>query len=110
LALEKENLLQNNEVKEYHVRLTEIFKRYLSRKTNIYQMHLTTDELLIALNELDLSKEQISSFANSLRMGNAVKFAQYIPPAYENERCFSQTKEMITSIHNIVNKKPGDDI
>jgi len=109
-ALEKENLLQNNEVKEYHVRLTEIFKRYLSRKTNIYQMHLTTDELLIALNELDLSKEQISSFANSLRMGNAVKFAQYIPPAYENERCFSQTKEMITSIHNIVNKKPGDDI
>jgi hypothetical protein len=109
-ALEKENLVQNNEVKEYHVRLTEIFKRYLSRKTNIYQMHLTTDELLIALNELDLSKEQISSFANSLRMGNAVKFAQYIPPAYENERCFSQTKEMITSIHNIVNKKPGDDI
>jgi hypothetical protein len=73
-------------------------------------MHLTTDELLIALNELDLSKEQISSFANSLRMGNAVKFAQYIPPAYENERCFSQTIEMITSIHNIVNKKPGDDI
>jgi hypothetical protein len=109
-ALKKENFLQNNKVKEYHVRLTEIFKRYLSRKTNTYQMHLTTDELLIALNELDLSKEQIASFANALRMGNVVKFAQYIPPAHENEKCFSQTKEMITAINNIVNKKPGDDI
>ena len=109
-TLKKEDLRQNNEVKEYYVRLTEIFKRYLSRKSNTYQMHLTTDELLMELNELDLSKEEIANFANSLRMGNAVKFAQYVPPAYENEKCFSQTKEMIIAIHNIVNKKPGDDI
>ena len=32
--LEKEQLLQKSEVKEYHTRLTDIFKRYLSRKTN----------------------------------------------------------------------------
>lgn len=109
-SLEKEELLQNNQIKEYHIRLTEIFKRYLSRKSNTYQMHLTTDELLIELNELDLPKEQIATFANCLRMGNAVKFAQYVPPAYENEKCFSQTKQMITAINNIVNKKPEDDI
>jgi hypothetical protein len=66
--------------------------------------------LLIELKGLDLSKEQISNYASSLRMGNAVKFAQYIPPAYENEKTFLQTKEMITAIHNIVNKKPEDGI
>ncbi len=108
--LEKEQLIQNNKVKEYHVRLTEIFKRYLSRKTNTYQLHLTSDELLIELSDLNLSKEQIADFANSLRMGNAVKFAQYIPPVYENEKCFSQTKEIITSINNIMNKKPESDL
>ena len=108
--LEKENLLQQNKFKEYHSRLTDIFKRYLSRKTNIYQLHLTTDELLIELNGFDLSKEQISNFANCLRMGNVVKFAKYIPPAFENEKCFSQTKEMIIAINNIVNKKPEDDL
>lgn len=108
--LEKEDLIHNNQVKEFHSRLTEIFKRYLSRKTNVYQMHLTTDELLIELNNLDLPKEQVAAFANCLRMGNAVKFAQYIPPVYENEKCFSQTKEMITAIHNIVNKKPENDL
>jgi hypothetical protein len=108
--LEKEDLLQQNKFKEYHSRLSDIFKRYLSRKTNTYQLHLTTDELLIELNGFDLSKEQISNFAGSLRLGNAVKFAQYIPPAYENEKAFSQTKEMITAINNIVNKKPEDGI
>jgi len=106
--LEKEDLLQQNKFKEYHSRLSDIFKRYLSRKTNTYQLHLTTDELLIELKRFDLSKEQISNFAGSLRLGNAVKFAQYIPPAYENEKAFSQTKEMITAINNIVNKKPED--
>lgn len=108
--LEKEDLLQQNKFKEYHSRLSDIFKRYLSRKTNTYQLHLTTDELLIELKGFDLSKELISNFAGSLRLGNAVKFAQYIPPAYENENSFLQTKEMISAINNIVNKKAEDGI
>lgn len=108
--LQKENLLEKNEFKEYHTRLSDIFKRYLSRKTNIYQMHLTTDELLIELNQLLVSKEKIASFAECLRMGNAVKFARFIPPDYENQKCFSETKEIITHINNIENKKPEDGV
>lgn len=108
--LQKENLLEKNEFKEYHTRLSDIFKRYLSRKTNIYQMHLTTDELLIELNQLLVSKEKIASFAECLRMGNAVKFARFIPPDYENQKCFSETKEIITHINNIENKIPEDGV
>ena len=108
--LQKENLIEKNEIKEYHTRLSDIFKRYLSRKTNTYQMHLITDELLIELNEMDLSREKISDFANCLKMGNAVKFARYIPPVFENEKCFLETKEMIKSIHNIAPKTPEDGI
>jgi hypothetical protein len=108
--LEKEQLIQVNKVKEFHTRLTDIFKRYLSRKTNTYQLHLTTDEILIELSEFHLPINQITDFANSLRMGNAVKFAQYIPPVYENEKCFSQVKEIITGINNFTNKKPENDI
>lgn len=108
--LQKENLIEKNEFKEYHARLSDIFKRYLSRITNSYQMHLTTDELLIELNELELSKEKIAAFANCLRIGNAVKFARFIPPDYENQKCFSETQEMINNIHNIENKKPENGI
>jgi len=108
--LQKENLPEKSEIREYYLRLSDIFKRYLSRKTNSYQMHLTTDELLMELNELELSKQKISDFASCLRMGNAVKFARYVPPEYENQKCFSETKEMITNINNIENKKPEDGI
>ena len=106
--LGKENIIDQNKVKEYYTRLTDIFKRYLSRKTNTYQLHLTTDEVLIELGGLDISKQQISEFANVLRMSNVVKFAKYIPTTYENEKAFSQTKEMITAINNI--KKPENGV
>lgn len=108
--LQKENLLEKQEFKEYHTRLSDIFKRYLSRKSNINQMYLTTDELLIELNQMELSKEKIASFANSLRMGSAVKFAKFIPPDFENQKCFSEIKEMITHIHKIETKEPKDGI
>jgi hypothetical protein len=108
--LAKEKPAGNNSVKEYYSRLTAIFKRYLSRKTNTYQLHLTSDEILMELNEFNFSKEQIAEFASSLRMGNAVKFAQYIPPGYENEKCLSQVKEMIVSINNFTNKKTESDL
>ncbi|MEO9099929.1 MAG: hypothetical protein ABI267_06385 [Ginsengibacter sp.] len=108
--LQKENLIEKNEIKEFHTRLSEIFKRFLSRKTNTYQMHLTTDELLVELNEMNLSREQISDFANCLKMGNAVKFAKYLPPVFENEKSFSVVKEMIKAIHHIVPKTQEDGI
>ena len=108
--LQKENLPEKQEFKEFHTRLSDIFKRYLSRKSNTNQMYLTTDELLIELNQLDLAKENFASFASCLRMGNAVKFAKYIPPDFENQKCFSEIKEMITNINNIEPKEPKDGI
>ncbi len=108
--VEEDRLLPNNKIKEFHSRLSDIFKRYLSRKTNANQMHLTADELLMKLNEFDLPKEQVNQFASCLRMGNAVKFAQYIPPNFENEKCFSQVKEIIIAANTISNKKPENDL
>ena len=108
--LDKELLLQKNEVKAYHTRLTAIFKRYISRKTKTYKMHLTSDEMLMELNEYNLAKEQLSSFVNCIRMSNAVKFAKYIPAQSESETCLQQTKEMITTINKSLNTKTESDI
>jgi len=107
-VLEKENLLVNNKVKEFHTRLSDIFKRYLSRLTNTNKLYLTTDEILIELPDYNLSKNDIANFANCLRMGNAVKFAQYIPPTFENEKCFSEIKNIITIINNQPKKTESD--
>ena len=108
--LDKEQLLQKNEAKAYHTRLNDIFKRYISRKTKTYKMHLTSDEILMELDEYNLGKEQLSAFANCIRMSNAVKFAKYIPPQYESEKCLQETKEMITEINKNLNIKTESDI
>ena len=108
--LQNENLIEKQEYKEYHARLSDIFKRFLSRKNNINQMYLTTDELLIKLNQMDLPKEKIGNFASCLRMGNAVKFARFIPADFENQKCFSEIKEMIVNIHNMETRENKDGI
>ncbi len=103
-GLQQQQLLQKN-VKEYHTKLTEIFKRYLSRKTKIYKMNLTSDDILMELDDYGPGKERVFAFANCLRMSSAVKFAKYLPSEIESERCLEQTKEMITEINNNLNKK-----
>ena len=103
--LEKEQLLQRNEVKAYHTRLTAIYKRYITRITKFNKLHLTSDELLMDLDTYNLEKSQVSSFANCLRMSNAVKFAKYIPPQNESEKCLGEVKEMIKKINNYFNSK-----
>ena len=109
-ALETENLLEKHEDKEFHSRLSQIFKRYLSRKLNVNKMHLTTGDVLIELTPMDVKKSSIEKLANALRMGNAVKFAKYIPPAPESEQCKNLIKEMIVEIHSITDKKDANDL
>ncbi len=113
--LQNQQLLQKNEpdnyrVKQYHTRLSEILKRYLSRKTKTYKLNLTSDEILMELDEYSPGKEQLFAFANCLRMSSAVKFAKYIPPQNESEKCLEQTKEMISEINKNFNKKAESDI
>jgi hypothetical protein len=108
--LQKQQYLQKNEVKEYHTRLSEIFKIYLSRKTKTNKLNLTSDEILMELDDYGPGKEQLFAFANCLRMNSAVKFAKYIPSQNESEKCLKQIKEMITEINKNLNKKTESDI
>ena len=107
--LENEQLLNKQGEKEFHLRLSQIFKRYLSRKLNVNKMHLTTDDILIEITPLDVEKTSIANLANSLRMGNAVKFAQFIPAATESEHCKNVVQEMIKEINTSMDKTVPND-
>ncbi len=96
--LAKYDLQNADEVKMYHTKLSDIFKRYLGRKQNKNLANKTTGELLIRITEANMSQEDISTLAMALRCNDAVKFAKYIPPAAESEYCKSKLKEIIDSI------------
>ena len=100
--LQKEQLLYLGEVKEFYTRLSNIFKRYLSRKTGNNVLNLTSSDILVLLNDTLLSKGDTSVVAGVLRMSDAVKFAKYSPPASESETAFLNTKRVIEQIEKLI--------
>jgi hypothetical protein len=104
--LHKQQLLNKGEVKQFHSRLAEIFKKYISRKTNSNLLPLTSDEVLMKLNQMNVSKEVVGIEANNLRMADAAKFAKYIPANTESEEAFNNTKKVIQQTdQSIINSK-----
>lgn len=101
-GLQKEQLLQKGEIKKYHTRLTDIFKRYLSRKMGINMLNLTSSEVLLSLNDTLLPKIDTALLAGSLRMTDAVKFAKYSPPIYESESALVNTRTVIQQIDKLI--------
>ncbi len=103
--LEAEGLPAKGAHKEFHLRLTDIFKRYFTRQTNRNKLHLTSDEILMDLDQEGINRQEVSAFANCLRMSNAVKFAKFVPAPEQNQSCLLETKKMITLLNNQVKKE-----
>ena len=98
--LELDNLKQADlgnpvEIKLYHTKLGDIFKRYLGRRENINFQNHTTGDLLIGSFKNNFRAENISTLAMVLRCSDAVKFAKYLPGIAESEDCLMKIKETI---------------
>jgi hypothetical protein len=97
--LKQLNLQNAEELKQFHARLSNIFKWYISRKQRVSIMNKTTGDVLVHLADNNLPKETIADAATALRCGDAVKFAKYTPPVNENEECLAKIKATINFIH-----------
>ena len=97
--LQSQRLLENGNTKQFHTTLVDIFKRFLSRKVGKDITSLTSNETLVLLQQQNISKEEISRAANTLRMSDAVKFAKYNPSINDSNVALSETKETIETIN-----------
>ena len=100
--LQKDQLLYKGEIKQFHVRLIDIFKRYISRKMQRNVFNLTSSDILLLLNDTLLSKADTSLIAGSLRMADAVKFAKFYPHKEESESALINTKKVIEQIDKLI--------
>lgn len=96
-AIKALNELQQSpgEPKVYYSGLSDIFKRYYSRKTNMNLMPDTTSDLLIRLKAHSRSADIVSTAAEVLRFGDAVKFAKFQPTENENVQAAGYMKQVI---------------
>ena len=83
--LKEHDLTVHKEIQQYHTKLIEIFRRYLSRKENTDYLNKTTSDILMDIRNNYADKEILGKTATALRFSNAVKFAKYVPPATDSE-------------------------
>lgn len=83
--LEDENLWQNNQVKEYHVRLSETVRDYIERRYDIPALEQTTDEIMHHLRLTEITDDQKGTLRKFLMLSDLVKFAKEEPLPEENK-------------------------
>lgn len=96
--LRKEKLWQSGEVKKYYSRLTEIVRRYLENRFQVYSLEMTTSETLEELLKTGFKKDDSYNKLRSVLTGaDLVKFAKYKPEPDENELCFASSWDFVTT-------------
>ena len=101
------NLTASKEIPQYHTRLIEIFKNYLSRKENSNYINKTTSDILIAISSNYLNKDILTKTSTAIRFSDAVKFAKYMPAEADSESNKQIIKETIHLIESSpTNTKP----
>ena len=90
--LDKKQLVQRGEVKEYYSEMTDIARTYIEESVDIPAMESTSSELLTALKKaisqkkMFVSKEDLAKFKNVLENSDLVKFAKSQPMQFEIEK------------------------
>lgn len=89
------------DIKRYHSMLADIFRLYIFRKKGILSLQKTTDDLVLQLKNLGISKVQYDQLAQSLRLGDFVKFAKYVPAEEDSRHAFETVKKSIDEIERL---------
>jgi len=79
-------LLDGGRVKEFHVELAEIAKRYLAGRFEIETLERTTEEVLDDLKKVRVGVAPLGTARELLSETDIVKFAKYLPSAEEIRR------------------------
>ena len=89
----------------FYTRLVDIFRLYISRRKGIASLQKTTDDLVVQLRSLKLPTEEFNRLAQSLRMGDFVKFAKFEPAESDKNDSFKTIKDFIENIEKIAIQK-----
>lgn len=83
-TLKDKELLQQNEIKEYHTQISEIIRRYIEAGLNIQAMEIASNDIL---NLLEQQRIETKSIKKVFEINDLAKFAKYKPIEIENKEC-----------------------
>jgi hypothetical protein len=86
-------------VKKYYSGLHDSLRIFLNRHLGLVTMEKTSEELILSLSSLRIDREVFTKLAATLRMGDFVKFAKYVPGSYENDNNLEVIRSAIVLIN-----------
>jgi hypothetical protein len=110
-ALQQIEQLQRQKpaTKEYYSQLVDVFRNYIEKRKGISSLSQTTDDLVVQLRGVVLSKDDFDKLAQALRMSDFVKFAKYQPEKSDDELTLQTIRQSIVEIEKTeVNISRGD--
>ncbi|HLP73314.1 MAG TPA: hypothetical protein VK155_10460 [Bacteroidales bacterium] len=107
--LKSKELWQKGGYKQYYTRLTEILRKYLENRYNVFSLELTTSETLDALLKTGFRKDAFFNMLKGVLLSaDLVKFAKYVPGGEENELHFRSAWDFVEGTKVvIVQPEPG---
>jgi hypothetical protein len=106
--LEKKELWQKGEVKEYYSELTDIARNYIEEAIEIPAMESTTSELILGLRaasvrkKMSVSQEIIENLERVLKQADLVKFAKSKPLDYEISEDKNKIQKVILTLDSSI--------
>lgn len=113
--LEKKELWQKGEIKEYYSELTDIARNYIEEAIDVPAMESTTSELIVALQaasikkKMTVSPETVSNLERVLRQADLVKFAKSKPLDFEITEDRNKIQKAILTLDNAIPQDTVDE-
>ncbi|MDW7679502.1 MAG: BatD family protein [bacterium] len=93
--LVQEKLLEQGEIKQYYIQISDIIRRYIEDRYFINAPEMTTGQLIEALQHAELEEQTINMVERFLMQCDLVKFAKYIPTEPENQQTTTLAFEIV---------------
>lgn len=93
--LEEEKLWQQEEIKKYYSRLSDILRLYLEYRYGWFALESTTEKIREDISQYNISQEPQQELLAVLYEADLVKFAKRIPPPDINRKVMEQACRLI---------------
>lgn len=94
-ALENSGLISDGKIKEFYIRLTDIYRTYLEERYGIPALDRTTMELFGEMKKAEIPREHAASARDLLARCDQVKFAKYVPPEEEIKSALAEGRRFV---------------
>lgn len=101
VVLRDKKLWQQEEVKQYHIELTDILREYLEKRYHIKALEQTSDEIFAGLRHMEIADQNRNKLRQILMLADLVKFAKGKPSNSENEQSIENAISFVTDTKEI---------